>query len=477
MSGHADTPGVRRAWGWVGPPARRAVRRPGRDWAGEGAARGRLPPRARSSSSCCAGSTRPAPSPPSSADRVLEASAPGRGRPDLELVGAGRPRSLRPAAGRPGRPPRRRAAPGRRRACSPRTSLAAGLPDAGAGRGRGPGGTRYRLVGDPMLAGPRRADLLARRPAAAAAATELVAGARHRRRPDAGRRLDRAQPRRRARCRGRTGSARAAARRRAARPDRPGRGWPGAGPSGSAATGCGWCSTSTRCPRLVGARRPPRPAPELSADAVDLARRVGSGAGAARRARPSGGRCCASTLVPAAGSSARAARWCSRAEHLDWARARARTGCAPACSALATLSTAIRTACCRSIAPASREPSDAGVLALALRLLLEKRWIVSTRVLLHVGTPKTGHVVPPGRALPQPSAPSPGPGILYPADRFDAHFLAALDLMRMPWGGLEGEAVGPWDRLAAAGPRAPRHRDHQPRDPGDRVAGPGRAGR
>ncbi len=39
--------------------------------------------------------------------------------------------------------------------------------------------------------------------------------------------------------------------------------------------------------------------------------------------------------------------------------------------------------------------------------------------------------------------------MLYPADRFDAHFLAALDLMELPWGGLEQQAVGAWDRLAA----------------------------
>ena len=38
-------------------------------------------------------------------------------------------------------------------------------------------------------------------------------------------------------------------------------------------------------------------------------------------------------------------------------------------------------------------------------------------------------------------------GILYPADRHDAHFLAALDLMELPWGGLEREAGGAWDRL------------------------------
>jgi hypothetical protein len=38
--------------------------------------------------------------------------------------------------------------------------------------------------------------------------------------------------------------------------------------------------------------------------------------------------------------------------------------------------------------------------------------------------------------------------VLYPADRFDGQFLAALDLMRLPWGGLETEAVGAWDALA-----------------------------
>lgn len=73
---------------------------------------------------------------------------------------------------------------------------------------------------------------------------------------------------------------------------------------------------------------------------------------------------------------------------------------------------------------------------------------MSKRVLLHVGTPKTGTsylqdvLFRNQRTLAKS-------GILYPADRFDAHFLAALDLMRLPWGGLEAEAVGAWDRLAA----------------------------
>ncbi|HET7431183.1 MAG TPA: hypothetical protein VFJ89_06735 [Nocardioides sp.] len=72
---------------------------------------------------------------------------------------------------------------------------------------------------------------------------------------------------------------------------------------------------------------------------------------------------------------------------------------------------------------------------------------MSRRVLLHVGTPKTGtsylqHVLFHNRRLLRLK------GVSYPADRFDAHFLAALDLMRMPWGGLEAQAIGRWDRLA-----------------------------
>jgi hypothetical protein len=72
---------------------------------------------------------------------------------------------------------------------------------------------------------------------------------------------------------------------------------------------------------------------------------------------------------------------------------------------------------------------------------------VTKKVILHVGTPKTGtsylqDVLFKNKRLLGEH------GILYAADRFDAHFLAALDLMRLPWGGLEREAVGSWDRLA-----------------------------
>jgi hypothetical protein len=69
------------------------------------------------------------------------------------------------------------------------------------------------------------------------------------------------------------------------------------------------------------------------------------------------------------------------------------------------------------------------------------------RVLLHVGTPKTGTSYLQD-VLYRNRDRLAGQGVLYPADRFDAHFLAALDLMRLPWGGLETEAVGAWDALA-----------------------------
>lgn len=71
------------------------------------------------------------------------------------------------------------------------------------------------------------------------------------------------------------------------------------------------------------------------------------------------------------------------------------------------------------------------------------------RVLLHVGCPKTGtsHLQD---VLFRNQGELRRHGINYPADRFDAHFLAALDLMTLPWGGLETEAVGAWDRLAAS---------------------------
>ena len=72
---------------------------------------------------------------------------------------------------------------------------------------------------------------------------------------------------------------------------------------------------------------------------------------------------------------------------------------------------------------------------------------MTKRVLLHVGAPKTGTSFVQDILFSNREALRER-GILYPAERHDAHFLAALDLMELPWGGLEREAVGAWDRLA-----------------------------
>ncbi|MCW2827393.1 MAG: hypothetical protein JWQ67_1009 [Marmoricola sp.] len=73
---------------------------------------------------------------------------------------------------------------------------------------------------------------------------------------------------------------------------------------------------------------------------------------------------------------------------------------------------------------------------------------MTRRVLLHVGAPKTGTSFVQDILFTHRDALR-AKGILYAADRHDAHFLAALDLMELPWGGLEREAGGAWERLAA----------------------------
>ncbi len=69
-------------------------------------------------------------------------------------------------------------------------------------------------------------------------------------------------------------------------------------------------------------------------------------------------------------------------------------------------------------------------------------------VIVHVGAPKTGTSYVQDLLFTHREKLA-EEGTLYPADRFDAHFLAALDLMELQWGGLEKQAVGAWDRLAA----------------------------
>ena len=72
---------------------------------------------------------------------------------------------------------------------------------------------------------------------------------------------------------------------------------------------------------------------------------------------------------------------------------------------------------------------------------------MARRVLLHVGAPKTGTSFVQDLLFTHREALA-AEGLLYPADRFDAQFLAALDLMQLPWGGLEKESRGAWEALA-----------------------------
>jgi hypothetical protein len=81
-----DTPGIRRAWGWVAHLLDGGTT-PWRDWTGEGRPGGRVLPGAQQLELLRRLNETDPPT-PALAARVLEASAPGRGRPDLELEGA-----------------------------------------------------------------------------------------------------------------------------------------------------------------------------------------------------------------------------------------------------------------------------------------------------------------------------------------------------------------------------------------------------
>jgi hypothetical protein len=72
---------------------------------------------------------------------------------------------------------------------------------------------------------------------------------------------------------------------------------------------------------------------------------------------------------------------------------------------------------------------------------------MARKVIVHVGAPKTGTSFVQDLLFHSRDRLA-ELGIGYSADRFDTHFLAALDLMQLTWGGLEREAAGAWDRLA-----------------------------
>ncbi len=110
------------------------------------------------------------------AERVLEASAPGRGTPDLELVGAVEESAFGPRPIEPVDLPDSeliRVATG----LIAEDLVAGGLPPEPASGTLRPWRRRYRLVGDPWLADPVRADLIHRgRPPGGRGTTVYVLG-------------------------------------------------------------------------------------------------------------------------------------------------------------------------------------------------------------------------------------------------------------------------------------------------------------
>lgn len=69
------------------------------------------------------------------------------------------------------------------------------------------------------------------------------------------------------------------------------------------------------------------------------------------------------------------------------------------------------------------------------------------RVFLHVGAPKTGTSQLQDLLFLNRDVLREGHGVLYPGERFDDHFMAAIDLLGKEWGGLEERASGAWARL------------------------------
>jgi hypothetical protein len=358
-----NTPGVRRAWGWVAH-LHDGGTTPWRDWSQEGRPGGRVLPGAQQLELLRRLNLAGPPSPELAA-RVLEASAPGRGRPDLELEGAADRLAFGPPPVDPGRLPDDellRVAAG----VLAEDVAAAGLPRPRRTPPPRFWRTRYRLVGDPVLADPIRSDLVAHgRPPGGRGSVVLVLGA------DLGSMLVHAWT---ARSFAEGGPAwrewlDPLTRRRVVPPRvdllRTARAW-------SERVGeerVRVVLDPIALPRLVGVRRPLPGPPDLSADAVELARRVGQVLGllalpARRHALLRDG--LRPRLVAAGGAPLVVPE-----EHADWVHARA---------------VRLRDGLLRagypvhgdpdSLLPVTRagvpEPSDAGVLALAMRLLLEE---------------------------------------------------------------------------------------------------------
>lgn len=174
----AGTPGERRAWGWV-TSLREGGTTPWAAWTGEAEARGRVLPGAQQLELLRRLNAAGRPG-PELVRRVLEASAPGRGRPDLELVGAVDPGPFGPRPVDPADLPDDELVRVATSVLAEDLATTA-LPDhadpARRGPGRPPWRGRFRLVGDPWLADAARHALAERgRHPGGRGATVLVLG-------------------------------------------------------------------------------------------------------------------------------------------------------------------------------------------------------------------------------------------------------------------------------------------------------------
>ncbi|MBB6627858.1 hypothetical protein H5V45_11070 [Nocardioides sp. KIGAM211] len=264
------TPGVRRAWGWVAH-LRAGGTTPWLDWSDAAEPAGRVVPGAQQLELLRRLNVAGRPG-PVLVERVLAASAPGRGRPDLELVGGMAPRAFGPPPVDPGD-----------LSADELLRVATGLvaedvvalgepPEPRVARLR-PWRTRYRVVGDPEIADPVRAQLVARgRPPGGRGSVILVTGTHlDRMLVDAWTSLcfDEGAPP------WPDWVATLARRNQVPRSVdlvRQARAWSGR----VGADRVRIVLDPAALPRLVGVRRGFTPAPPVSADATDLARRVGA---------------------------------------------------------------------------------------------------------------------------------------------------------------------------------------------------------
>ncbi|MFC4785766.1 hypothetical protein ACT8ZV_14905 [Nocardioides sp. MAHUQ-72] len=361
-----DTPGVRRAWGWVGH-LRDGGTTPWGGWTGAGPAGGEVLPGAQQLELLRRLNSAGRPS-TTLVGRVLTASAPGRGRPDLELEGAVDRRRFGPPPVDPGELPddellRVASSLLAEDVVAAGPAAHADVPQPGWVR---PWRTRYRLAGDPALTEPLRAQLVARgRPPGGRRATLLVLGT------DMGRLLSDVWEHR---CFDVGGASWSRWLDTLARHDRLppradlltiARDW-------TARSGGGRVEVvldPSALPRLVGVRRLTLDAAPVSADSADLARRVAAVLGllvVPRRREELLREVLRPRLVALGGPPAAVPE-----RHHAWMHAHA-------CR--------VRDGLLRAgypvhgdpdgLLPRARtgvEPSDAGVLALALRLLLDEQ--------------------------------------------------------------------------------------------------------